>query len=264
MSSKKALPISGTLTVMVIVVVLVPSALLDPTAEFEAAFLKKCVEFPEDKNTCKATLAIFEEAYVGKKKTAVTEDSYNKLFDKTPFKHPCGETMLYSGIDRVKTTDVVHRFTKKTGSYFTLEDTLLGHVLDGLIWCGKEGSKETFTEHCTDTMPNPYISFWIMASVKVAQYACGHVTVMLDGEREQPYYDKSVFATHEVPNLQSPEVKNLVVILVVGQKDDTKCNKESLKNLSNILKGKKIGYACKEVTLAHIEECIKEGKGVCW
>lgn len=39
-----------------------------------------------------------------------------------------------------KTKDVVHDFVRN-GCFVTMEDTLLGSVLDGLSWCGKEGSK---------------------------------------------------------------------------------------------------------------------------
>jgi len=39
-----------------------------------------------------------------------------------------------------KTKDVVHNFTKESSCYVTVEETLLGSVLDGLTWCGKEGS----------------------------------------------------------------------------------------------------------------------------
>lgn len=41
-----------------------------------------------------------------------------------------------------KTKDIVHDYTKKNKAcYETLEDTLLGSVVNDLTWCGKEGSK---------------------------------------------------------------------------------------------------------------------------
>lgn len=39
-----------------------------------------------------------------------------------------------------KTKDVVHDYNGKTSCFVTMEDTLLGSVLDKLTWCGKEGS----------------------------------------------------------------------------------------------------------------------------
>lgn len=50
-----------------------------------------------------------------------------------------------------KTKDVVHDFTEKRDCFLTLEDTLLGSVLDGLTWCGKEGSSGT-TLHAIDNL----------------------------------------------------------------------------------------------------------------
>lgn len=42
-----------------------------------------------------------------------------------------GKTMLWSD-----TKDLVHKFTERTKLFITMEDTLLGSVLDGRTWCG--------------------------------------------------------------------------------------------------------------------------------
>lgn len=40
-----------------------------------------------------------------------------------------------------KTKPVVHNYVNRNkGCFYTIENTLLGSVLDGLTWCGKEGS----------------------------------------------------------------------------------------------------------------------------
>lgn len=40
-----------------------------------------------------------------------------------------------------KTKDMVHSYANRNkGCHVTMEDTLLGSVMDGLTWCGKEGS----------------------------------------------------------------------------------------------------------------------------
>ena len=44
-----------------------------------------------------------------------------------------------------KTKEIVHAFTEKRSCYVTLEDTLLGFLLDGLTWCGKNESQGTLT-----------------------------------------------------------------------------------------------------------------------
>uniref|UniRef100_UPI0037E76651 ADP-ribosyl cyclase/cyclic ADP-ribose hydrolase 1-like n=1 Tax=Semicossyphus pulcher TaxID=241346 RepID=UPI0037E76651 len=254
MVSKKASPIDGTVTIMVVLVLLVPSVLPNPTAEFRKIFLKKCSEFSKGTANGEKILATFEKAYVGKDKCHVFGKDYDELFAENPFKHPCGKTMLWS-----KTEDVVHKFTGTGDCYITMRHTLLGYVLNGLSWYGKVNSKETFTEHFEYCEPNPVSSFWQIASTKFAQHACGHVTVMLNGEIDEPYDPKSFFALYEVPNLQPAEVKQLTVLLVGDKKNQ--CNNESLKNLKNILKGKNIEYDCKEMTQSHIEKCIRENNG---
>lgn len=58
-----------------------------------------------------------------------------------------------------KTKDVVHGYNKKTSCFFTMEDTLLGSVLDNLNWCGKEGSNgktQSFIISQTRRFPSCY------------------------------------------------------------------------------------------------------------
>uniref|UniRef100_UPI0037E70C75 ADP-ribosyl cyclase/cyclic ADP-ribose hydrolase 1-like n=1 Tax=Semicossyphus pulcher TaxID=241346 RepID=UPI0037E70C75 len=260
MVSKKAIGCIVTVVLVVVAVVVLSVRLTPRTAKFKATFMKRCEAYGETSHICEKTLATFQQAYVGKKHSDFSEGNYDQLFAETPFKHPCGKTMFWS-----KTKDLAHEFTKKRDCLFTLEDTLLGSVLDGLEWCGKEGNNETFTEHCTENKTNPVSSFWKTASTRFAQHACGEVSVMLNGEIDEPYNANSFFGGVEVPNLRSPRVTQLTVVLVTKE-NKNQCNNESLKNLNNILKGKEIVYACKEVTQSHIEKCIREKKtcGACW
>ncbi|CAJ1082623.1 ADP-ribosyl cyclase/cyclic ADP-ribose hydrolase 1-like [Xyrichtys novacula] len=255
MASKNSLPISGTMTVMVIVVVLVPSALLDPTADFKADFLKKCNEFPEDPKICEDKFKIFEKAYVGIEESDITRDSYNDLFKITPFKHPCEKTMFYSG-----THDLATGFTKNRKDFFSVEDTLLGHALAGKEWCGKIGSKETFLEdECTG---NARLQFWLKMSVEFAKHTCKDLHVMLDGT-PHPFFPGTALAEEEIPYLHHPKVESLTVILVVDKKTpgEDKCNNESLNELKEFMTEEKIPYDCKEVTRAHIEKLTEQGTG---
>ncbi|XP_056880114.1 ADP-ribosyl cyclase/cyclic ADP-ribose hydrolase 1-like [Takifugu flavidus] len=103
-----------------------------------------------------------------------------------------------------KTERVVHAYNDKRKCFVMMEDTLLGSVLNNLIWCGKEGSNETFTWFCPkcDTYEdNPVRSFWTQGSAKFAEAAAGDATVMLNGSI--PFNNTSVFAKTEVPNLNS-------------------------------------------------------------
>ncbi|XP_042339111.1 ADP-ribosyl cyclase/cyclic ADP-ribose hydrolase 1-like [Plectropomus leopardus] len=233
------------------------------TAEFRKRFIKKCEEYPQKSHSCQDIWETFEKAYVNKNPLNFSETNYDPLFEKILFTHPRSQTMLWSG-----TKGLVHDFTKKRGCFFTLEDTLLGSLLDNQQWCGLKGSKETFAFFCTIYKNNnPVISFWKNASRRFALYATGEVTAMLNGGLKKPYDPKSIFASIEVKTLQSPRVKRLNVILLTDNNSVKKCNTDaSLQNLKNELYDKGISYTCRDVTRSHIRKCINENYacGTCW
>lgn len=249
-----------TAVVVVVVVIVVPVVLLTGQEDdFSDTFMKRCLEFPAEKEICENMWMTFEQAYVGKDQCSIPAKNYNRLVAETPFKHPCGKTMFWS-----KTKDLVHKFTEKRDCYFTLEDTLLGYVLDGQSWCGKNGSNETFTKNCEDCQNSPVNAFWEAASAAFAQHACEEASVMLDGQREEPYESNSFFGGVEVPNLLPSKLKSLTVVLV-STEHWANCTCESLGNLRQDL-DPNIGCDCKEVPQLHIETCIEDDRpcGTCW
>ncbi|KAM4606300.1 ADP-ribosyl cyclase/cyclic ADP-ribose hydrolase 1-like [Polymixia lowei] len=168
-----------------------------------------------------------------------------------------------------KTKDVVHEFTEKRDCFVTLEDTLLGFVLDGLTWCGDEGSSETFTTGCpgwSDCENNPVRSFWNRVSAAFADIACGDVTAMLNGSIAIPFSPTSIFGSIEVKRFTSTKMKSLNVVLVTQEKDGTNCTNASLKDLRQEL-DPRIKYSCKEVTESQIQDCSSHPEkpcGACW
>ncbi|XP_065805008.1 ADP-ribosyl cyclase/cyclic ADP-ribose hydrolase 1-like [Labrus bergylta] len=251
MVSKKALAIDGAITFVVVVVVLVPSVLLIPK-KFEDTFMRKCSEFKEKKEICEKAWVIFEKAYVGKDPKTVTPDKYNDLFDEFPFNHPCEKSLLWS-----KTRDLV-KLVKKGKCYVPIVHTMLGYVLDDLFWCGKKNSPKTFTDfsQCTKPKINPSNSFWTTASIRYAQYACGEVKVLLNGDVKEPYDINRYLAESEVPYLRPGVVTKLDVIMAVKKKGRPGCNDKSLKELKKELKQKQIGYDCKEVFRSQVERIL--------
>uniref|UniRef100_A0A3Q3H2I8 ADP-ribosyl cyclase/cyclic ADP-ribose hydrolase n=1 Tax=Labrus bergylta TaxID=56723 RepID=A0A3Q3H2I8_9LABR len=247
MVSRKVLSIDGAITFVVVVVVLVPSVLL-----FEENLINRCLEVNKDKKNCEKALALFKEAYVGKDPKTVTPDKYNDLFDEFPFNHPCEKSLLWS-----KTSDLV-MLVEKGKCYVPIAHNKLGYMLDGLFWCGKKNSPETFTEfsQCTKPKINPYDSFWTTASIRYTQHACGEVKVLLNGEKDDPYKLDSYLAESEVPYLDNTKVTKLDVIMAVKTKGRPGCNDKSLKELKKELKQKKIGYDCNEVLRSQVEKIL--------
>ncbi|KAM6900574.1 ADP-ribosyl cyclase/cyclic ADP-ribose hydrolase 1-like [Xenentodon cancila] len=196
--------------VVIIVAVVLGVTLGRHTNNVKTTFLDRCQQF-KDYN-CENIWDAFQQAYVDRDPCNVTVEAYDPLIAAASFLPSCNRIMFWS-----KTKDVVHDFTKKRDCFVTLENTLLGSVLDGLTWCGKKGSSETFSTGCPgwmDCVNNPVRSFWNRASAGFAEAACGDVTAMLNGSITTPFHPTSIFASIEVKKLTSPKVKKLKVVLV--------------------------------------------------
>ncbi|XP_069015472.1 ADP-ribosyl cyclase/cyclic ADP-ribose hydrolase 1-like [Embiotoca jacksoni] len=221
-----------TLIVMVVPLVL----LLPQTDQFRKEFMKRCEKYPEKQERCKEVLSAIEEAYVGKDPCNFPEEAYDQLFTKFPFTHPCNKTMFWCN-----TTDLVHKFTEERNHFFTLEDTLLGFIMNGWTWWEEKGSNGE--------------DQWFFSNPDFADYACGNTTVMLDGQRSKPFDPDTYFARIELKRLKYPRVTKLQVILITENKN--KCDSDSLKELRKVLDNN-ISYSCKGIASAQIEECIKK------
>lgn len=225
--------------------------------ELKHVFTTRCERFKQ--YDCEKLWAVFEEAYVDKDPCAVPPEAYSALIKAAPFKDECNRTMFWS-----KTKDVVHAFTRKN-DYVTLEDTILGSVLDGLTWCGKTGTKDTLTSGCpgwADCDNNPVRSFWNQASASFAQVACGDVSVMLNGSLVTPFSPTSVFASVEVKHFNPAIMNSLNAILVTPEIEVSTCSNPSLMDLKkNLAAG--IVYNCQEVPLSKIKDCASQAERPC-
>ncbi|XP_059183008.1 ADP-ribosyl cyclase/cyclic ADP-ribose hydrolase 1-like [Centropristis striata] len=252
--------IGGGVTVLLVLVILLV-LFIPRTAVFRKTFKGKCGKFPQQSHRCEVMLRTFEYAYVGKDPRYFPESNYDQFLNDNPFTHDNSKTMLWSS-----TKGLVHDYAEGTGCFITLEDTLLGSIMDGLTWCGLKGSEHTFDLFCKiDPRNNPVISFWRRVSARFAAYAGGVVTAMLDGSQKNPYDPKSVFAI-EVNNLHAYKVSRLDVVLLTDKENVNKCDNESLQNLRNIVNQKGIDYNCKSVARSRVRQCIKENVacGACW
>lgn len=230
--------------------------------QVKTKFIARCKAY--EGYDCQKLWDAFEQAYVGQDPCQVFREAYDPFIAALSFKPACNKMMFWS-----KTKDVVHDFTKERGCFLTVEDTILGSLLDGLTWCGKEGSSETFTTDCpgwSDCANNPVRSYWNRASAAFADAACGKVTAMLNGSIDTPFSLFSIFGSIEVPRFNSSRVKSLNVVLVTQPNSVSNCTNESFKDLEKVLH-KGIEYNCKEVAEARIEECSSSTQiacGACW
>ncbi|KAM3593925.1 uncharacterized protein V6R79_025865 [Siganus canaliculatus] len=250
------------LLVAVVVAVVLGVTLSRREKSFQHIFIDRCQKFSG--YDCQKVWSAFEQAYVGRDPCQVPMEAYDPFIAATPFNPACSNMMFWS-----KTKDLVHDFTEKTDCFVTLEDTLLGSVVDGLTWCGKQGSDETFTTDCpgwTDCVNNTVRSFWNRASAAFAEHACGNVTSMLNGSIATPFSADSIFASIEVKRFSAAKVKNVNVVLVTQQNSMSNCTNASLKDLQTSL-APGIKYFCQEVTETQIRECgskLSNTCGPCW
>lgn len=248
---------------LITVVALVLGLTLRPVQdEIRSTFIARCKKLRE--YDCHKIWDAFEQAYVGRDPCKVPVEAYDPFIAVTPFTPACNRMMFWS-----KTKDMVHAFTEKNDCFVTLEDTVLGYIADGLTWCGKEGSSETFTTGCpgwTDCENNPVRSFWNRVSATFAEAACGNVTAMLNGSIPTPFSPVSVFGSVEVKRFNASKIDSLNIILATQKNSVANCTNASFQDLQEEL-DKGITYTCKEVAESQILDCsssLAESCHPCW
>ncbi|CAI5672766.1 unnamed protein product [Oreochromis niloticus] len=263
MGWKKKVLIGGGITALIILILGLSLGLTLGRRNIKSTFFSRCEKFKE--HDCKKLWDLFEKAYVNKDPCNVPMEAYNPLLAEVPFKPQCNKVMFWSG-----TKDLVHDLTaKRKDCFVTLEDTLLGSILDGLTWCGKQGKNGTFSNGCpewSECENNPVRSFWRSASAAYADAACGDVTAMLSGSTTTPFDPESIFASIEVMRLKAPGVPSMNVVMVLKKNAKSDCTNASLKKLQNQL-DPNITYTCKDVAEHRVEQCGSQpeiGCGACW
>ncbi|XP_044141551.1 ADP-ribosyl cyclase/cyclic ADP-ribose hydrolase 1-like [Bufo gargarizans] len=175
----------------------------------------------------------------------ITPEDYKRLAVMGAQIIPCNKTLLWS-----KTNYLVHRYTKATEDFITLEDTFLGFVFNGLTWCGKPLKQGMNFKSCPDWNEcenNSLSSFWKMASASFAQSSCGVVNVMLNGSADGDIARKeSILRTVEIPSMGPTSVSEVKVWVIddIQGEDKNSCNSTSLVELEHYIEEHKLKYSC--------------------
>ncbi|XP_056440179.1 ADP-ribosyl cyclase/cyclic ADP-ribose hydrolase 1-like [Gadus chalcogrammus] len=261
---KRCVLVVGGCTIAVLVVVLVVFlvVVLCKKNNFKDTFIQDCERKTAEGHStyCVKVWSAFEQAYVDHDPCQVPPQAYDHLLSIAPPLPKYNWTLFWSG-----TREVAHQVSG--GCYQTLEDTMLGSVLDGKTWCGKQGSNETFDSGCpgwTQCVNNPVRSFWSRASAEFAVVACGDAAVLLNGSRDTPFDPHSTFGSHRSQKFTPGLMKGarLSVVLVTKDNVGANCTDESLKNLQKELKPG-IKYICKEKTESELLTCKKNQDQSC-
>ncbi|CAN2388548.1 ADP-ribosyl cyclase, partial [Pristimantis euphronides] len=197
-----------------------------------------------DKN-CSLIWQELVDAVQRKDQCKITQEDYKLLALVAAQTIPCHKTLLWS-----RTNDLVHRYTKVTADFITLEDTFLGFLFNGLVWCGKTLRPGMNFKSCpawNDCEHNSISSFWRMASAAFARASCGTVHVMLNGSADGDIARKeSFFRSVEIPNMDPTRVSEVKVWVIddIHGDDKNSCNTKSLLELKDYIEGHKLKYSC--------------------
>ncbi|XP_015200535.1 ADP-ribosyl cyclase/cyclic ADP-ribose hydrolase 1-like isoform X2 [Lepisosteus oculatus] len=185
-------------------------------------FITRCKEYLETHDEvrvgidCNEVWDAFQSSFVAKDPCKISVEAYDGLMNTAKQKVPCNEMVFWS-----KTKQMAHKFTQAKKCFMTLEDTLLGFIMDGLTWCGSQDGNDTYTSGCPNwntCEQNPVRSFWSRASAHFAESACGNVTAMLNGSIDKPFSAKSIFGSVEIKKFNPMKI-NYVNVVLIGREN---------------------------------------------
>ncbi|XP_006884599.1 PREDICTED: ADP-ribosyl cyclase 1 [Elephantulus edwardii] len=228
------------------------------TAHISEIALGRCYSYTQllrselrDKN-CQEIWKAFKKAFISKNPCHVTQEDYKPLLKLANQTVPSSKSLLWS-----KTKDLAHQYTRVQQDMFTLEDTLLGYMADGLTWCGDPGTSDMNYQSCPqwrgECNNSAVTVFWKTISKNFAESASGEVYVMLNGSAKSngsssEIFDKnSIFGSVEVVHLNPARVHSLQawVIHNIGAAPKDSCSDSSIGDLRLALSQRNIAFSCK-------------------
>lgn len=221
------------------------------TLHFREIVLGRCYTYtqlmkPELRvKDCQKIVGAFMGAVLSKDPCGFTEGDYQPLIKLTNQTVPCDKTLFWS-----KSRELAHQYTKVQQEMFTLEDTLLGYMADGLKWCGDAGSSEMNYQSCPDwrgdCANNTMSVFWDTVSKWFAENACGVVQVLLNGSFSNAFNKNSTFGRVEIYNLHPDKVSTLQAWVMHNIEDvhSDSCSASSINDLKSISSNRNITFTC--------------------
>ncbi|XP_071950147.1 ADP-ribosyl cyclase/cyclic ADP-ribose hydrolase-like [Antedon mediterranea] len=251
---------------LLFVSVFVATSSADPgtTPDIESIFIGRCSEYkhgvyPVNGNwlvdqgfsqslDCVNLYTQFLSAFENKDPCSIEENAFEQFISNIEQVLPADSPLFWSG-----TNTLAHRYALASGLK-TMEDTLIGYLMNNLMFCGSTSSGLNYAEcpgwgSCND----PMSTFWDSASKSFASRANGNIAVLLSGSNaDGAYRNYSVFARIEVPNLNPDSISNLRIIVShdIGKtnpKHET-CDDGSLLTLKADLDKRELPYTCEEDT----------------
>ncbi|XP_028657627.1 ADP-ribosyl cyclase/cyclic ADP-ribose hydrolase 1 [Erpetoichthys calabaricus] len=209
----------------------------------------------------------FLNSVIGKDPCNITMNDYDFFMEAARQNISCNKFLFWS-----KTKEIAHfvssvymniNVINPSKCVMTLEDSLVGYMMDGLKWCSRVGMKEMDYSSCpgwNDCELNSVKSFWKRASLYFASIACGNVSVMLNGSISDPFSDSSLFANTESRKLNSKNIDEVNILLVDSPPDRNMCESSSIRELRSVLSGSNIRYKCTALKSTEVKQCISSAQ----
>lgn len=193
---------------------------------------------------CRKIGKAFMDAFLYKDPCSSTEQDYLPLLELTNQTVPCNKTLFWS-----KSSELAHQYTTVQQEMFTLENTLLGYIADGLKWCGDADTSEINYGSCPmwsgKCINNTFSVFWNTVSKRFAENACGVVQVVLNGSISNAFNKNSTFGRVEIYNLRPEKVPTLQAWVMHDIGDSSvSCSSSSINDLKLILSNRNIKFTC--------------------
>uniref|UniRef100_A0A3P8WY67 ADP-ribosyl cyclase/cyclic ADP-ribose hydrolase n=1 Tax=Cynoglossus semilaevis TaxID=244447 RepID=A0A3P8WY67_CYNSE len=153
----------------------------------------------------------FEDAVVLQSSCNVTVD-YLPIFYTVPQSGPCHRSLFWS-----KTRKLMHSYAAAVGTFWTLEDTLIGFLFNDLHWCGQHKNPGVSCPMWSTCRNHPMYSLWRQASESFAETACGNVTVLLNGSIVNAFDRNSMLGSVEVNGLRPEKVEYVNIKVAADQ-----------------------------------------------
>ncbi|XP_037385510.1 ADP-ribosyl cyclase/cyclic ADP-ribose hydrolase 1-like [Talpa occidentalis] len=229
---------------------------------FSEKVLRRCLDYAPppgaplrgDKD-CKKIEEAFRNAVASKDPCHFSSEDYQPVMKLVNQHIPCNKVLFWS-----KTKELAHSYQ---GELLTLEDMLLGHIVDGLTWCGDRKTSEVQLDSCpeeSNTCPHPAAGvFWNVSSKWFAENACGQVRVILNGSLSHPFSRNSTFGSVEALNLPSKVYKLQAWVIHEEPVRDT-CSGSSINDLKSVLR-ENIEFTCKDMDRETFIQCVENPEG---
>lgn len=225
--------------------------------ELEQLFIGRCMDYqttlhkpsfcPIGSKDCSDLWKKFVSAFNNTSSQCnVSVSSYDD-FIKAADLNITGKQLFWSGV-----RGFAQRFSEDGLRYTTLEDTLIGYLINGLNFCGGTAGGNPNVpcpRRNATTCPSPASAgFWTSASINFAKKAAGEVYVLLNATNNPIIKNTSTFWTFELPQWRKGVVTKLTAYLINESPESVEACKEdkSIKDLKDFLMNLSISFDCIE------------------